>query len=307
MKISVLKRINNRLSDPKTILIRVLYFLSPLFNDKLYLKLLFRLKMDQNLNLKNPQTYNEKLNWLKIYYRNPLMCTLADKYEVKDFVRKTIGEEFVIKNYGVWNSFDEINLDLLPNQFVLKTTHDSGGVVICRDKETFNFKKTKEKLENHLKRNLYHNYREWPYKNLKPRIIAEEYLVDESGTELKDYKFFCFNGEVKALFIATDRQSGDAKFDFYDQNFNHLDLIQFHKQSGKLLKKPQNFELMLSLSEKLGKGFPHVRVDFYNINGKILFGEYTFYHHGGVVPFTPNEWDYKFGSWIKLIHFNKKD
>lgn len=307
MKISVLKRINNRLSDPKTILIQVLYFLSPLFNDKLYLKLLFRLKMDQNLNLKNPQTYNEKLNWLKIYYRNPLMCTLADKYEVKDFVRKTIGEEFVIKNYGVWNSFDEINLDLLPNQFVLKTTHDSGGVVICRDKETFNFKKAKEKLENHLKRNLYHNYREWPYKNLKPRIIAEEYLVDESGTELKDYKFFCFNGEVKALFIATDRQSGDAKFDFYDQNFNHLDLIQFHKQSGKLLKKPQNFELMLSLSEKLGKGFPHVRVDFYNINGKILFGEYTFYHHGGVVPFTPKEWDYKFGSWIKLIHFNKKD
>lgn len=296
----LIKKARYFINHPKSLLFKILYVFSPLLSDKAYLKLIFPLAVGYRLNLKKPQTYNQKLNWLKVYYRNPILPKLADKYEVKDYVRQIIGDEYMIKTYGVWNSFDEINFNALPSQFVLKTTHDSGGIVICKDKTQFNLKKAKEKLEKHFKNNLYYSHREWHYKNIKPRIIAEEFLVDESKTELKDYKFFCFNGEAKAMFIATGRQTGDTRFDFYDIAFNHLDLIQGHKQSDKPAKKPENYDLMVALSQKLSKGFPHVRIDFYNINGKILFGEYTFFHYAGAVPFEPIEWDYKFGSWIDL-------
>ena len=174
--------------------------------DEEFVKKAFKLNLGYDLDLKNPKTYNEKLQWLKLYDRNPLYTTLVDKYEVKNYITEKIGYDYVIPTLGVWDKFDDIDFDALPNEFVLKTTHDSGGVVICKDKKVFNFKKAKQKIEKSLKTNYFYVHREWPYKNVKHRIIAEQYMVDESGYELKDYKFFCFDGKVKALFIAKDRQ-----------------------------------------------------------------------------------------------------
>lgn len=301
MSIKDLKRkIKIVFKNPKVILIKLLHLTSPLLDDKTYLKLLFPLYTSYKLDIDNPQTYNQKLQWLKLNYRKPVMTQMVDKYEAKAIVKDAIGEEYVVKNYGVWNSFDEIDFDLLPDKFVLKTTHDQGGVVICKDKSTFDFKAAKKKLNFHLKRKHYYLSREWPYKNVPPRILAEEYL-NFGEEDLKDYKFFCYNGEVKALFIASERQSGkEVKFDFYDKDFNFLDIIQTHPQSGKINNKPKNFDEMIFLAEKLSQKIPHVRVDFYNIKGDIYFGEFTFSHHGGLVPFHPEKWDYIFGEWIDL-------
>ena len=268
--------------------------------DKLYLKLLYRRTFDLKLNLSNPKRYNEKLFWLKLYDRRPEYTTLVDKYAVKEYVAKIIGEKFIIPTLGVWDKPENIEWDKLPNQFVLKCTHDSGGIVICKDKSKLDRNYAIEILKKCLKRNYFWAGREWPYKNVLPRVIAEKYMEDTTASDLPDYKFFCFDGEVKALFIGTERGSGDVKFDYYDADFNHLDLIQMHPMSGKILPKPEHFELMKELAGKLSKGIPHVRVDFYNINGDIYFGEMTFYHHGGVIPFHPDSWDYEFGSWIHL-------
>ena len=194
---------------------------------------------------------------------------------------------------------DEIDFDKLPKQFVLKCTHDSGGLVICKDKEKLNKAEAKRKIEHCLKRNYFLNHREWPYKDVEPKIIAEQYTVDESGYELKDYKFFCFNGKPKAMFIATDRGK-DTKFDFFDTEFHHLPFTNGHPNANRPIQKPQNYEEMLRIAGILSEGMPQVRVDLYNVNGKILFGEMTFFHWSGLMPFEPEEWDYKFGSWIEL-------
>ncbi len=270
--------------------------------DELYLKLRFRFSVGYWMNLKNPQTYNEKLNWLKLYDHNSEYTKLVDKYEVKDYVAKIIGKEHIIPTLGLWDKFDDINFDLLPNQFVLKTTHGGGssGVVICKDKKTLDIEKTRKKIEKSLHKDSYVNSREWPYKNVKHRIIAEQYFEDNKFKELPDYKFFCFDGQVKALFIGTERGTGNVKFDYFDADFNHLDLIQQHPMSTKKIEKPQNFELMKEIASKLSKGLPQIRVDLYECNGKVYFGELTFFHHGGIVPFHPESWDYVFGSWIKL-------
>ena len=196
--------------------------------------------------------------------------------------------------------FDEIDFDTLPDQFVLKTTHDSGGVVVCPDKSKFDKVAARKKLERSLKHNYFFEHREYPYKNVPPRIIAEKFMVDESGTELKDYKFFCFDGKCKMLFVATDRNIGDVKFDFFDEKFNHLPFVQGHPWAEKEIKRPAGFDKMIELSEILSKGFSHVRVDLYDINGQIYFGELTFFHFSGNVPFVPQEWDYKIGEWMKL-------
>lgn len=269
-------------------------------DDKTFIKLEYFSGMRKFPNLDNPTTYNEKLIWLKLHDKHDEYAQLVDKYEAKEFVRKLIGDEYIIPTLGIYNSFDEIDFDNLPNQFVLKTTHDSGGVVVCPDKSVFNKESARKKLEKSLKNNYYYEHREYPYKNVPPRIIAEKYMVDESGTELKDYKFFCFDGKCKMLFIATDRSIGDVKFDFFDTEFNHLPFKQGHPWATKEIKKPAGFEKMIKISEVLGKGFPHVRVDLYDINGKIYFGELTFFHFSGNVPFVPSEWDKKIGEWLKL-------
>lgn len=267
--------------------------------DELYLKILYRYKMKKKLNLNNPMTYNEKLQWLKLYDRNPDYTKMVDKYEVKNYVKDIIGEEYIIPTLGVWDRFEDIDFNKLPQQFVLKCTHDSGGLVICKDKSKLDIDVARNKINHCLKRNYYLNTREWPYKNVKPRIIAEKYMVDESRTELKDYKFFCFDGEPKSLFIATDRGI-DTKFDFYDMSFEHLNFRNGYKNSNKEIKCPKGFEKMKELSMKLSKGIPQARIDFYDINGKVYFGEITFFHWSGLTKFDPVEWDYTFGSWIKL-------
>ena len=203
---------------------------------------------------------------------------------------------------GSWDSFDEIDFDELPDRFVLKCTHDSGGLFICTDKTKMDVGVVKGKIEKSLKRDYFYNGREWPYKNVRHRIIAEQYMEDEKTQELRDYKFFAFNGEVKALFIATDRQKKgeETKFDFFDADFNHLDFINGHPNAEIYPEKPVMFEEMKNLAKKLSEGIPHVRVDFYEVNGKIYFGELTFSHWSGMVPFEPQEWDKTFGDWIEL-------
>lgn len=280
--------------------------LSQFLPDKLYLQMLYRRDFKKKLDLANPKTFNEKLQWMKLYDRRPKYTTMVDKYAVKKYVADIIGEQYIIPTLGVWNKPEDIEWDKLPSQFVLKCTHDSGGLVICRDKENLDKAAAIKKLKKSLKRNYFKTGREWPYKNVPRRIIAEKYMEDTNVKDLPDYKFFCFDGVVKALFIGTERGSGDVKFDYYDADFNHLDLVQEHPMSGKKIPKPQHFEKMKELASKLSKGFPQIRVDFYNINGAIYFGELTLFHHGGVIPFHPEKWDYEFGSWIKLPEKNNQ-
>ena len=266
------------------------------WDDERYLRRIFKARTGKSLDLGDPKTFNEKLQWLKLYDRKPIYTSMVDKYEAKKYVADIIGEEYIIPTLGVWDNFDDIDFDKLPDQFVLKCTHDSGGLVICRDKNKIDKDEAKKKIEKSLERNYYLSGREWPYKNVKRRIIAEKYMVDESGYELKDYKFFCFNGKVKSLFIARDRskQGEETKFDFFDENFNHLPFTNGHPNSEQSYFKPGKFDEMKQLAEILSKEIPHVRVDFYNINGQIYFGELTFYHWSGMVPFVPEEWDYTF-------------
>lgn len=277
--------------------------IAPLISsDKIYLKLLYLFKMKKKLDLNNPKSYTQKLQWLKLYNRQPIYSLMVDKIEAKKYVANIIGEKYIIPTIGIYNTVEEIEWDDLPNEFVLKCTHDSGGVVICKDKRLLNIEVAKKKLSHSLKKSYYFQNREWPYKHVKPRIICEKYMVDESGYELKDYKLFCFDGKVKALFIATDRGNPkeETKFDFFDENFNHLPFTNGHPNSLHKLKKPVGFEIMKEVASKLSKDIPHVRVDLYDINGKIYFGELTFFHWSGTMPFTPEKWDYIFGSWITL-------
>ena len=270
-------------------------------NPEKVVKRVFLERMGHELNLENPQTYSEKLQWLKLYYHNPLYTTLVDKYEVKQYVEERIGKEYIIPTLGVWNKFDAIDFDMLPNQFVLKCTHDSGGLVICKDKLKFDIAAARKTINKCLKHNFYYDGFEWPYKNVKPRIIAEQYMEDYKTQELRDYKFFCFDGVVKYMFIATDRQNREEPyFDFFNSDFNYLDMRQGHPNAPILPEKPQCFDEMKQLAKKLSVGMPHVRVDLYEVDGKVFFGEFTFFHHGGWTPFDPAEWDLRFGKEIKL-------
>lgn len=276
-----------------------------LFPDKLAISIIYHNVFGHRINLTNPQTYNEKLQWLKLYNRNPLYTKLVDKFAVKEWVAERIGKAHVIPTLGVWDSFDEIDFASLPEQFVLKTTHGGGnsGVVICRDKSCFDYSSAKVKLTASLKANTYIVSREWPYKDVPRRIIAERYVSPDARTnDLPDYKFFCFDGKVKALFVGTERQKKgeDVKFDFFDADFNPLPFRQGHDHAKVLPAKPHDFDRMKELAERLSAGFPHVRVDFYDVNDTIFFGELTFYHFGGMMPFEPDEWDYKFGEWLTL-------
>ena len=271
-------------------------------NDEWYVKMRYRLYVGKNLNLDNPQTYNEKLCWQKLYDHNPLYTTMVDKYAAKEYVAGIIGEQYIIPTIGHWEKPEDIDWDSLPEQFVLKTTHDSGGVIVVKDKSKLNKEKAIQKLNKCLKSDNYAVTREWPYKNVHRRVIAEQYMEDSKTGELRDYKFFSFDGEVKAMFISQDRGKAgeEVKFDYYDADFNHLDIHQYHDAGKSAPEKPVCFEEMKMLASKLSKGLPQVRVDFYEVNGKVYFGELTFFHHGGIVPFTPEKWDYEFGSWIKL-------
>lgn len=270
-------------------------------DDEAYLKKAFKIRMGKLLNLETPQTYSEKLQWLKLYDRKPVYTQMVDKYEAKKYAERIIGSEYIVPTLGVWDSFEEIDFTKLPNQFVLKCTHDSGGLVICKDKAKFDVKKAKRKISACLKHNFFGAQREWPYKDIKPRIIAEQYMEDDTTHDLRDYKFFGFDGEVKALFIATERESNEeTKFDFFDADYNHLPFTNGHPNAETMPEKPSQFELMKKLASELSKGVPQLRVDLYEVNGRVYFGELTFFHWSGMTPFVPEQWDYTFGEWIKL-------
>ena len=273
-----------------------------LCSDKMFIKIKWRgRRMPYRLNMKNPRAFNEKLQWIKLYDHNPLYTTLVDKYKVKSYVTERVGADYVIPLLGAWDSVDDIEWDKLPNKFVVKCSHDCGGMVICKDKSNLDIAKATEKLRRAFGKNYYYEGREWPYKNVQPKVFAEAYMEDEFG-ELRDYKFFCFDGEVKAMFIASDRQTAgeEVKFDFFDADFNHLPFTQGHPNAKLLPEKPKGFDEMKRIAAQLSKGLPEVRVDFYDVNGHIYFGEFTFFHFGGMVKFNPVEWDYKFGEWINL-------
>jgi hypothetical protein len=272
-----------------------------ILSDKFALKLRYRVRFHRKLNLQNPISFNEKLQWLKLYDHNTLYTQLVDKYNVRRYVTDIIGEKYLIPLLGVYDNFEDIDFSILPNQFVLKCTHDSGGIVICTDKSKLDIKSTKKKINNCLKRNFYYIGREWPYKNVKPRIICEKYMKDESCTELKDYKFMCFNGQIKCSFVCLNRNSQTGlNVDFYDIDWNPMPFERHYPNSKTTIPKPQNYNKMIELARELSKDIPFVRVDFYEINRQVYFGELTFYPGSGFEEFTPDSYDYLLGSLIKL-------
>lgn len=306
MKRPFYNAIHSLIYDPRHFLDALLVRFGELLSDKTFIRWTYYLNHGRPINLKNPQRYTEKLQWFKLYYRNPLWTQMVDKYVVKELVSERVGAEYVALVLGVWNRAEDIEWDKLPNQFVLKTNHDSGnnGVFICRDKSKIDKARWTKRINQSLRRDTSLSGREWPYRDVKRCVFAEQYLEDATG-ELRDYKFFCFNGVVKYLFIATERQSGgEVKFDYFDADFNHLDIVQRHPMSGKTIEKPTMFEQMKELAAKLSNGLPEVRVDLYEVDGRIYFGEYTFFHHGGIAPFHPDKWDFIWGKEINLPERN---
>lgn len=270
--------------------------------DKMYIKLYYFAKFKHFCNLKNPQTFNEKIQWLKLNDRKPIYSKLVDKYEVRKYIEKKIGKEYLVPLYGIWEKFDDIDFDKLPQKFVLKCTHDSGGVVICKNKKNFDKKLAKETIEKCLNHNFYYIAREWPYKNVKPRIIAEKYLENKGTTEdLKDYKFMCFNGKMKCCFVCFERdENNDPLINIYDSEWNKMPFQRKNEGSNRILEKPNKYEKMIELAEILSKEMPFARIDFYDVDDKIYFGEITLYPAGGFKRFDPDEYDKILGDWLEL-------
>lgn len=290
--------------NPRIILVATLFKLSPLFSDKVYLKILYYIDFGKRLNLKNPVTFNEKLQWLKLYDHRPEYTMMVDKLLIKDYVAKVLGEEYIIPTLGVWDSPDDIDIDSLPDQFVLKCNHDSGSICICQDKRTFDFEGAKRKLKKALKRNMYWRGREWPYRNVVRKVFAEKLMVEDEESvaptkRLDDYKIFCFDGKPYMLFVASDR-AHKVCFDYYDMELKHLDLRQGADNFKGIVKLPKQFEKMKKLAAKISAGIPQVRTDFYEIEGKIYFGELTFFDSSGFAKFDPESWDEKLGELIVL-------
>ena len=301
------RRLKFAISNPKSA-VTMLLCKCPIFRilpDSVYLSILYRLLMKKKLNLKNPQTFNEKLQWLKLHDRNPEYTKMVDKYEVRRYIADKIGEEYLIPLLGVWDNFDEIDFDSLPEQFVLKCTHDSGGLVICRDKKLFDVNAAKLKIDKCMKRNYFWQNREWPYKNVKPRIIAEKYMVDESGIELKDYKIFCFNGKAEYIEVDFNRHI-EHKLNPYDFDWKPLNFCDSSKNDYNAnIKKPEKLDEMRKIAEKLAKKIPYLRVDFYSIYSKIYVGELTFYPGSGFIQFDPMSTDIKYGAMLDLERIGK--
>ncbi len=276
----------------------IVYRCARLFPDRLYLKMLFPLRVGYSLNLNNPKTFCEKMQWLKLYNRQPDYTQMVDKVEVKKFVSKIIGQKYIIPTLAVYDRVEDIDFENLPNQFVLKCTHDSGSIVLCKDKTKLNQQTTVNILKRGLKRKYFYQNREWPYKNVKPRIIAEMYLTND-GDDLKDYKFFCFNGIPRYCQVISGRET-QMTIDFYDEEWNHQ---PFHEPknypfSETSIPRPANYWLMQDLAKRLSVNHPFLRVDFYEVKEQVFFGELTFFPTSGMGGFSPMEWDYKFGELI---------
>ena len=270
--------------------------------DRMYLKLLYKKTLNKKLNLKNPQTFNEKLQWLKLNDRKPEYTKMVDKYEAKKYVADIIGEEYIIPTLGVYNKFEEIDFGKLPNQFVIKTTHDSGGIVICKDKKSFDIKKAEEKINKSLKNNFYYLGREWPYKNVKPRIIIERFMSD-NGKDINDYKIFVFSGVPHYIQVDYDRFINHHR-NFYDLKWNYVPFTTCYPTNpNHIIEKPDKLNEILEIAKKISLSLNNpkfVRIDLYLIEKQIYFGEVTFYHGSGYERFYPEEWDKKLGNFIEL-------
>lgn len=303
-KILIIKsKIIHFFHDPEIIINKFLNSkISHILTDEAFLKLRYKVNLKKRLDLKNPLTFNEKLQWLKIYDRKPEYVSMVDKYRVREIIKKIIGGEYLVPLLGVWDDFDQIDFERLPDTFVLKCNHDSGSTKIC-NKQEINISELKKYYNKKISDNLFWWGREWPYKNVQPKIIAEQFLDDE---DLNDYKFMCFNGKVKCSFICSERFSSKGlHVTFFDRNWNPMPFERHYPKSSRNFPKPINYEKMIELAELLSKNVPFLRVDFYNVRGKIYFGELTFFPGAGFEEFTPNIWDYTLGSWLELP-VNKK-
>lgn len=270
--------------------------------DRAYLSALWLAYYHKKLDWKNPKSFNEKIQWLKTNDRNPLYPVLADKFAVRQYISDTIGEDYLIPLVGgPWNSFDEIDFAALPERFVLKTTHDSGGVVICPDKAAFDHAQAKEKIEKSLRRNYYWGGREWPYRDISPRIIAEAYMENESRGELLDYKFMMFGGEHRCAFVCSNRfLGGKLNVTFFDPAWNRMPFERHYRADTQPFARPACYDEMIRVSRRLSEGLPFVRVDLYEIGGRVYCGEMTLYPGSGMETFQPEEWDYRLGEWLDL-------
>ena len=265
--------------------------------DKMYIKKLYKFRTGKKLNLKNPQTFNEKQNWLKLYDRKPIYTIMVDKYKAREYIAEKIGEQYLVPLLGVWDSPDEIDFDALPDEFVLKCNHDN-GVIICRDKKQLDIEKTKKELAFRLSRDYYRKLREWPYKNVPRKIICEKLMKNINGDELFDYKLFCFNGKVKLIEVNSERFSGVCKEDHFDINWNHFN-VTGKPSSEKELKKPEFLNTMIEIAENCSHSVPFLRVDFNHWNNQLYMGEFTLFY-GGAMKLFEEPWETKLGEWIEL-------
>lgn len=304
MRNPIKNAIHSLFHNPRHILFALLHRMPWLIpNDEKYLSTLYWLNFGVKPDLKNPTKFSEKIQWLKLHDHNPLYTTLVDKYAVKELVRERLGEKYVIPVIAEWDSPLDINWDALPERFVIKTNHDGGGhgIVICKDRSTFSISKAMQELNHSFYRSSYMVGREWPYKNVEKKIFAEQFVTDSNG-ELRDYKFFCFNGKVKCFKIDYNRQIYHQA-NYYDPQCN----LQMYGETAYPFNPnadihiPENINEMVSLAEKLADGLPFVRVDFYNVDGRIYFGEFTFYPAGGMSHWDGDiDVDRLWGSWLQL-------
>ncbi len=313
----IVGKLKKALTDRRTFVRYVMKLTAPLWPDRLYLKVMYWVYMGQRLDLDNPRTFNEKLQWLKLYNRRPEYTRMVDKVAVKEFVASLIGPEYIIPTLGVWERPEDIDFDRLPDRFVLKTSHGggSGGVVICKDKSRFDRRGAVKKLKKAMKSNIYLNFREWPYKHVHRCVLAEQFLStdrrspdDLNSSGLADFKFFCFNGKADCVMVCLERETGDTKFWFFDRDWN---LLRYNIRGIKapadfMLPRPGKMDEMFELAEKLSQGLPFSRVDLYNVNDYIFFGEITFYPASGFDPNLLPVTDEYFGSLIDLDSLKKK-
>lgn len=272
------------------------------YSDYKYIKKQFKARMGYDLDLKNPKTFNEKIQWLKLYYRRNKFTIWVDKYRVREYISKVVGEEYLVPLLGVWDNVEDIDFSALPEKFVLKCNHNSAkGLCICKDKKKLNIEKVKKELKLGLAEDYYLKGREWPYHNVPRKIIAEKYLENSDGTEIVDYKFMCFGGKVKCSFVCSERFSLDGlKVTFFDREWNRLNFERHYPSSKQEIKKPSNYDKMIDIAEELSKGEPFLRVDFFEVNNKLYIGELTLYPGNGTEEFTPFSADLELGSWIDL-------
>lgn len=275
-------------------------------SDREHIEKLFKAKMGYDLDLEDPKTYNEKLQWLKLYDRNPLYTVMVDKYRVRDYIKEKIGEEYLIPLLGVWDDPDDIDFNSLPDKFVLKCNHNSGlGMYICRDKKTLNIPSVISNLKKGMAEDYFFVGREWPYKDVPRKIVCEQFMQDKVTSDLRDYKFYCFNGKAKLLGIYANRNNAcETTADYFDRDYNWTDIAWGYSHAAKHPEKPEMYDEMIAIADKLSEGIPELRVDLYLCNGKIYFGELTFFDGSGFDEITPHKWDELMGSWIQLP--NKK-